>query len=140
MKTPAEIVAQVVLENYGPEGDPELYAAAQAEARPADPGTTVLLDYAAWMRDLNGDGVRALMRAAVEADRAQRRPTLVVLARGETLTNDAEAEVLDVEYILQTGAAEYAREEIDKIAAQLREHGWDSIAEDVQEAWEDAQA
>lgn len=74
MNTAAEIVAQIVLENYGPEGDPELYAAAQAEAHPAEPDTTILLDCAAWMRDLNGNGVRALMEAAVKADRAQRAP------------------------------------------------------------------
>lgn len=71
-KTPAEIVAQVANESYGPEGDAELYAAARRDAGNQDPTVAELLDAAAWMRDLNGEGVYKLMVAAVEADRAQR--------------------------------------------------------------------
>lgn len=70
-KTPDEIVSQVVLNNYGPEGDAELYEAATSDRQGAEPTTLDLLSAAAWMRDLDADGVRSLMVAAVEADRAQ---------------------------------------------------------------------
>lgn len=95
-KTPDEIVSQVVLDNYGPEGDAELYEMTQGEYGTAEPSTVELLTGAAFHRFLDGDGVRALMRAAVEADRAQIR-TLAAQAHDAItqIEESAEADGMD---------------------------------------------
>lgn len=56
MKTPEQITADVIAENYADE---------------QDPGSDVLDDLLS-IRDLSGDDVRTLIVAAIEADRAQR--------------------------------------------------------------------
>ena len=80
-KNPHEIATQVVRDNYGPDGDPEVWAAALHEA---DVSRALswsaaenlvkdkhLLDAALEAGHLDGDGILALIRAAAEAVRAQ---------------------------------------------------------------------
>jgi hypothetical protein len=97
--------------------------------------------FASTASSATGERITAMIVAAIEADRAERGPELAVLARGEVFTNDERVEVLDLDHVLgMTKRSEYDADDIAKIEAKLRGHGWESIADDVVEAWEDAEA
>jgi hypothetical protein len=71
-KTPEQIAIAVTLENYGRESDPEVWEASRDVDNPsAHVPVRHLLDAALTAGHLDGDGIMSMLRAAVEADRAQ---------------------------------------------------------------------
>lgn len=71
-QTAEQIADAVILHNYGPDGDADLYELTQDETENAEPTARDLLDSANAYRDLNGDGIRRMIIAAVERDRELR--------------------------------------------------------------------
>lgn len=83
-----------------------------------------------WRR--TGAQVRQLMVEALELAAAEAPlPGSIVLTRSETLESDAVV-VFDVDAFYQ-GYGEYDVEDREALVAGLREHGWDAVADDVEE-------
>lgn len=90
-------------------------------------------------REIIREDVWELIRDAVNADRAQHR-TLVVIAHRETWVNPDEAEVLDADRLLGFAEVDDTAEEVKAVVDKLRQHGWDSIADDIEMAEKERRA
>ena len=81
--------------------------------------------------------VAALMAHAIEADRAQRLPVLVVIDRdGRVLTDSGDAEVIDLAFLREDPDHHgFEQEDIEEMSRKLLAEGWESVDEDLREWW-----
>lgn len=87
----------------------------------------------------SGDTIRKLVAAAIEADRAQREPAVVVIRDGSAYENE-DVEVIDLDFLdpnAITHQSDFDQEDIDRMLAALERSEFHEAADDVREWWAD---